>query len=60
MRKLRIVLRYLGLAWRRRTKRAPKQYPTPLLDPEEFSCLLGSGRKEDLRTLAQRLSRRHS
>jgi hypothetical protein len=62
MKKLRITLRYLArpLAqfWRRRRKRPPKVYPMPSIDPEEFSSLLGSGRKEDLETLAKRLSRR--
>jgi hypothetical protein len=62
MKKLRIILRYLarplGRFWRRRHKRPPKVYPVPSVDPEEFSSLLGSGRKEDLETLAKRLSRR--
>jgi hypothetical protein len=62
MKKLRIVLRYLAqpLAqrWRRRDKRPPKMYPVPAVDPEAFSSLLGSGRKEDMETLAKWLSRR--
>jgi hypothetical protein len=62
MKKLRIVLRYLAqpLAqrWRRRDKRPPKMYPVPAVDPEAFSNLLGSGRKEDMETLAKWLSRR--
>jgi hypothetical protein len=55
MKKLRTVPRYLAqpLAqfWRRRHKRPPKVYPVPSVDPEEFSSLLGSGRKQDLETL---------
>jgi hypothetical protein len=58
MRKLRIVLRYLRLSWKHRTKRRPTEYPTPSVDSEEFSNLLRSGRKEDMETLAKRLSRR--
>jgi hypothetical protein len=66
MKKLRIILRYLARplvqalakAWRQRHKRAPKVYPVCSVDPEEFSSLLGSGRKEDMETLAKRLSRR--
>jgi hypothetical protein len=62
MKKLRIIVRYLAqpLAkrWRRRHKRPPKMYPMPAVEPEEFSSLLGSGRKEDLEILAKRLSRR--
>jgi hypothetical protein len=30
------------------------------IDPEEFSCLLRSGRKKDLETLARKLSSRRS
>jgi hypothetical protein len=58
MRKLRIVLRYLSLFWRHRNKHRPTEYPTPSVDSEEFSNLLRSGRKEDMETLAKRLSRR--
>jgi hypothetical protein len=45
MRKLQVLLRFLRLSWRRRTRRRPKAYPIPSVDPEEFSNLLGSGRK---------------
>jgi hypothetical protein len=30
--------------------------PTPMVDPEEFAQLIGSGRVEDLRILARKLS----
>jgi hypothetical protein len=56
MRKLQVLFRFLRLSWRRRTRRRPKAYPIPSVDPEEFSNLLGSGRKADLETLAKRLS----
>jgi hypothetical protein len=62
MNRLRIILRYLARPLarfrRRRPERPPKVYPVLSVDPEEFSSLLGSGRKEDLETLAKRLSRR--
>lgn len=62
MKKLRLILRHLARPlvkrWRRRHKRPPKLYPVSSVGPEEFSSLLGSGRKEDLETLAKRLSRR--
>jgi hypothetical protein len=58
MRKVQVLLRFLRLSWRRRTRRRPKEYPIPSVDPEEFSNLLGSGRKADLEILAKRLSER--
>jgi hypothetical protein len=58
MRKLHVLIRFLRLSWRRRTRRPPKEYPIPSVDPEEFSNLLGTGRKADLETLARRLSER--
>jgi hypothetical protein len=62
MKKLRIILRYLARpfvrSWRRRNKRPPQVYPVSSVAPEEFASLLGSGRKEDMETLAKRLSRR--
>lgn len=34
----------------------PSSLPPPMVDAEEFARLIGSGRVEDLRTLALRLS----
>jgi hypothetical protein len=44
------------LNWRRRERRESSLYPPPLIDPDEFARLIGSGRVEDLRTLARKLS----
>ena len=44
------------LNWRRRERRESLLYPPPLIDPEEFARLVGSGRVEDLRVLARKLS----
>ena len=43
-------------SWRRREARTPSSLPLPLIDPEEFARLIGSGRVEDLRILARKLS----
>ncbi len=58
MSKLRIVLRYLSRPCRRRNKRLAKVYPVCSVDLAEFSSLLRSGRKEDMKTLAKKLSQR--
>jgi hypothetical protein len=63
MRKLRLMLQY----WlNRHPSRPPDQYRLPAmrrefelsLDPEEFATLLRSGSKQDMRTLARKLSER--
>jgi hypothetical protein len=41
---------------RRPERRKPLVYPPPMIDPEEFARLIGSGRVEDLRILARKLS----
>jgi hypothetical protein len=43
-------------AWRRPERRNAAAYPPVLIDPEEFARLIGSGRVEDLRILARKLS----
>jgi hypothetical protein len=50
-----IRLKY-RLSWRRRERRESALYPPPLIDPDEFARLIGSGRVEDLRILARKLS----
>ena len=44
------------LSWRRRERRVSSAYPALLIAPEEFARLIGSGRVEDLRVLARKLS----
>jgi hypothetical protein len=43
-------------SWRRRDDRKPTAFPPSQVDPDEFARLISSGRVEDLRTLARRLS----
>jgi hypothetical protein len=43
-------------AWRRPERRKPLVYHPPMIDSEEFARLIGSGRVEDLRILARKLS----
>jgi len=49
------MLKRLLSRWRRETPK-PSPIPQPLVDPQEFARLIGSGRVEDLRILARRLS----
>ena len=42
--------------WRHRQERRPAGIPQSHVDPEEFARLIGSGRVEDLRILARKLS----
>ncbi len=53
---MKMLKRLLSLLWRRRAKGKPSSFPPPLVDPEEFARLIGSGRVEDLRILAKKLS----
>jgi hypothetical protein len=53
---MKMLKRLLSLFGRRRAKGKPADFPPPMIDPEEFARLIGSGRVEDLRTLARRLS----
>jgi hypothetical protein len=41
--------------WRRETRK-PSAFLPPQVEPEEFARLIGSGRVEDLRILARKLS----
>jgi hypothetical protein len=59
MRGLRVVLRFMRKLWNGRSKPSPGSHSISSIDPQEFSDLLGSGRKTDLETLAKRLSEHH-
>jgi hypothetical protein len=56
-------IRNWRLAWLDRwqqwkLRKSPSRDPISSIDPEEFSCLLRSGRKKDMETLAKKLSDR--
>ena len=55
---MKMLKRLFQLARQRRANPKSTLYPSPLIEPEEFSRLIGSGRVEDLRILAQKLSGR--
>jgi hypothetical protein len=52
-----MLKRLFRLSWLRRSSRQLPDFPQPSLDPNEFTRLLCSGRVEDLRILAKKLSR---
>jgi hypothetical protein len=56
MRNLRVIFRLIRRGWRRWSKPSPETGLLSSIDPREFSDLLVSGRKQDLKTLADRLS----
>ena len=57
MKMLKRLFRFsLPLSWRRPERRNSASYPPLLIDPDEFARLIGSGRVEDLRILARKLS----
>ena len=53
---MKMLKRLFSFAWRRQETPKPTAIPQSLIPPEEFARLIGSGRIEDLRTLAKRLS----
>jgi hypothetical protein len=53
---MKMLKRLFSLSWRRRENRKPSVFPPPPVDSEEFARLIGSGRVEDLRILARKLS----
>jgi len=55
---MKMLKRLFGLSWLRRVARKPADTSLASIDPDEFTRLLCSGRKEDLRILARRLSQR--
>jgi hypothetical protein len=56
MRKPRVFFRLMRRAWRRWLMPPSETRAISSIDPREFSDLLLSGRKRDLKTLADRLS----
>ncbi|UGY18427.1 hypothetical protein [Bradyrhizobium septentrionale] len=55
---MKMLKRLFRLTWLRRVARNPADLPPASIDPDEFTRLLCSGRSEDLRILAKRLSQR--
>ncbi|MHC2330910.1 hypothetical protein [Bradyrhizobium sp. USDA 4454] len=55
---MKMLKRLFQLTWLRRDARGSADVPPAGIDPDEFTRLLCSGRAEDLRTLAKRLSQR--
>jgi hypothetical protein len=53
---MKMLKRLFRLSLWRREARAPSALPPHQVDPEEFARLIGSGRVEDLRILARKLS----
>lgn len=59
MRDLRVIWRLLRKLANRRLRPAPPVHSISVFDPAAFSELISSGRKQDLETLAKRLSEHH-
>ena len=59
MRDLRVVWRLLRKLANRWVRPAPPVHSISVFDPAAFSELISSGRKQDLQTLARRLSEHH-
>jgi hypothetical protein len=56
---MKMLKRLFSLSWlspRRQETPKPSAIPQSLIPPEEFARLIGSGRVEDLRILAKKLS----
>ena len=53
---MKMLKRLFSLSWRRQETPKPAAIPQTLIPPEEFARLIGSGRVEDLRILAKKLS----
>ena len=53
---MKMLKRLFSLSWRRRETPKPTAISQNLIPPEEFARLIGSGRVEDLRILAKKLS----
>ena len=53
---MKMLKRLFRFAWRCPERSESLAYPPLLVDPEEFARLIGSGRVEDLRILAHKLS----
>jgi hypothetical protein len=59
MRDLRVIWRWLRKRANRWLRPAPPVHSISVFDPAAFSELISSGRKQDLQTLAKRLSEHH-
>lgn len=55
---MKMLKRLFQLTWLRNVSRKSADFPASNIDPDEFTRLLCSGRTEDLRILAKRLSQR--
>jgi len=55
---MKMLKRLFGLIWLRHIARESAALPPASIDPDEFTRLLCSGRTEDLRILARKLSQR--
>jgi hypothetical protein len=53
---MKMLKRLFSFSWRRREYRPQADFPSPLIDADEFARLISSGRVEDLRLLARKLS----
>jgi hypothetical protein len=58
MKEVQSIIRLLCRFWERWARVSPDAPDAPSIDPNEFSELIRSGRKQDLETLAKRLSER--
>jgi hypothetical protein len=59
MRDLRVIWRWMRKLANRWLRPAAPVHSISVFDPAEFSELISSGRKQDLETLAKRLSEHH-
>jgi hypothetical protein len=57
LKNMKMLKRLFRSFWLRRGARQLQAFPQPSLDPDEFTRLLCSGRAEDLKVLAKKLSR---
>ena len=55
---MKMLKRLFRLTWLRRIARSSADFPPASIDPDEFARLLCSGRSQDLKILATRLSQR--
>jgi hypothetical protein len=53
---MKMLKRLFLFSWRRPEAPKPTAIPQAVIPPEEFARLIGSGRVEDLRILAKKLS----
>ena len=56
LKNMKMLKRLFRLFRRPQPDSKPSGFPLPMMDADEFARLIGSGRVEDLRTLARKLS----